>query len=56
LFLGSWWNIALIFVPFSVLAHQLSWDAPIRFTLSFLAIVPLAKVLDLPSSSSRMTN
>ncbi|THH17119.1 hypothetical protein EW146_g3628 [Bondarzewia mesenterica] len=44
-FFGSWLNILLIFVPFSLVAHLLNWDAALRFSFSFIAIVPLAKLL-----------
>jgi hypothetical protein len=44
LFFGSWWNIFLFFVPLSVLAHKLAWDATVCFWFSFCAIIPLAKV------------
>jgi Ca2+:H+ antiporter len=42
---GSWWNISLLFVPLSIIAHELNWDAALRFLFSFCAIIPLAKVL-----------
>lgn len=48
-FFSSYFNVLLVFVPLSVLAHQLSWDVSLRFSFSFLAIVPLAKVLSLTS-------
>jgi hypothetical protein len=41
---GSWVNILLLFVPLSAVAHHLNWDAALRFSFSFIAIVPLAKV------------
>lgn len=44
LFLGSWFNILLVFVPLSVASHHLNWDAGLRFAFSFFAIIPLAKV------------
>ena len=44
-FFGSWANILLLFVPLSAVAHHMDWDAALRFTFSFLAIVPLAKLL-----------
>ncbi|KAF9246380.1 calcium proton exchanger [Melanogaster broomeanus] len=44
-FFSSWLNILLVFVPLSVLSHNLQWDAALRFTFSFVAIVPLAKLL-----------
>ncbi|KAH9950297.1 calcium/proton exchanger [Amylocystis lapponica] len=44
-FLGSWLNILLVFVPLSILAHNLNWDAAIRFSFSFIAIMPLAALL-----------
>lgn len=43
-FFGSWFNVLLIFIPLSFLSHWLNWDAALRFSFSFLAIVPLAKV------------
>jgi Ca2+:H+ antiporter len=42
--LGAWMNILLLFVPLSFIAHNLNWDAALRFTFSFIAILPLAKV------------
>lgn len=42
---GSWVNVLLIFVPLSVIAHYSNWDAALRFGFSFIAIVPLAKLL-----------
>lgn len=42
--LGSWLNLLLLLAPVSAAAHYLNWDAPVRFGLSFIAIVPLAKV------------
>jgi Ca2+:H+ antiporter len=41
---GSWWNAMLFFIPLSIISHQLHWDAALRFSFSFFAIVPLAKV------------
>jgi len=34
----------LVFVPLSFLSHHLDWDAALRFSFSFIAIMPLAKV------------
>ncbi|EJU00797.1 calcium:hydrogen antiporter [Dacryopinax primogenitus] len=42
---SSWSNAVLIFVPLSAAAHYAQWDAGARFALSFMAIVPLAKLL-----------
>ncbi|KAL5532807.1 hypothetical protein ACEPAF_4581 [Sanghuangporus sanghuang] len=44
-FFGSWLNILLLFVPLSFLSHWLDWDAGLRFLFSFIAIMPLAKLL-----------
>jgi len=41
---GTYLNVLLVFVPLSAFAHYLNWDAALRFTFSFLAVVPLAKV------------
>ena len=41
---GSWLNILLVFVPLSIVAHVLDWDAAVRFSFSFIAIMPLAAV------------
>jgi len=43
-FFSSWFNILLVFVPLSVIAHHLNLDVAMRFSFSFLAIMPLAKV------------
>ncbi|KIL69933.1 hypothetical protein M378DRAFT_68739 [Amanita muscaria Koide BX008] len=42
---GSYLNILLIFIPLSFLSHNLNWDAALRFSFSFMAIIPLAKLL-----------
>jgi len=44
-FFGSYFNLLLVFVPLSALANYLHWDVSLRFGYSFLAIVPLAKLL-----------
>ncbi|KAG8820627.1 hypothetical protein FRC19_008718 [Serendipita sp. 401] len=41
----SWWNILLAFIPLSFIAHHLNWDAAYRFSFSFFAIMPLARLL-----------
>ena len=41
---GSWFNILLVFVPLSAIAHYSNWDAALRFGFSFAAIMPLAAV------------
>lgn len=43
-FFGSWMNVLLVFVPLSFVSHHLNWDAALRFSFSFIAIMPLAKV------------
>jgi len=47
---GSWLNLLLLLVPVAAVAHYSSWDAPLRFGFSFVAIIPLAKVRDLGST------
>ncbi|KAF8912029.1 Sodium/calcium exchanger protein-domain-containing protein [Gymnopilus junonius] len=42
---GNYFNVLLVFVPLSALAHYLHWDVSLRFSFSFLAIMPLAKLL-----------
>ncbi|KAL1920886.1 uncharacterized protein VTP21DRAFT_11521 [Calcarisporiella thermophila] len=42
---SSWLNIGLIFVPLGMLAESLHWSSSVVFTLNFLAIIPLAKML-----------
>ncbi|KAJ7578483.1 calcium:hydrogen antiporter [Mycena floridula] len=42
---GSYLNVLLLFIPLSVLSHYLNWDAALRFSFSFIAIIPLAKLL-----------
>jgi Ca2+:H+ antiporter len=41
---GAWLNVLLLFVPLSIISHHLNWDAALRFSFSFIAIFPLAKV------------
>ena len=43
-FFGSYLNTLLVFVPLSYVSHILNWDAALRFSFSFLAIIPLAQV------------
>lgn len=47
---GSYFNILLVFIPLSFISHWLDWDAALRFSFSFIAIMPLAKVLILSCS------
>ncbi|KAJ7154287.1 Sodium/calcium exchanger protein-domain-containing protein [Mycena filopes] len=42
---GSYLNLFLLFVPLSFLSNFLGWDASLRFSFSFIAIIPLAKLL-----------
>lgn len=42
---GSWVNVLLLFIPLSFIAEFLNWDAALRFSFSFLAIMPLAALL-----------
>ncbi|KAG1826817.1 Sodium/calcium exchanger protein-domain-containing protein [Suillus subaureus] len=42
---GTWFNILLVFIPLSFISHIMDWDAGLIFSFSFLAIVPLAKLL-----------
>jgi Ca2+:H+ antiporter len=42
---GTWFNILLVFIPLSFISHSMDWDAGLVFLFSFLAIVPLAKLL-----------
>lgn len=42
---SSWLNVLLLFVPLGFAAEFLQWPAIWRFSLNFLAIVPLAKLL-----------
>ncbi|KAI0780581.1 calcium/proton exchanger [Trametes elegans] len=44
-FFGSYLNILLVFVPLSFISHFLNWDAALRFSFSFIAIMPLAALL-----------
>lgn len=44
-FFGSYLNTLLVFVPLSYVSHILNWDAALRFSFSFLAIIPLAQLL-----------
>ncbi|KAB5595465.1 Vacuolar calcium ion transporter [Ceratobasidium theobromae] len=43
--LSSWFNILLVFIPLAFAADKLGWDAGLRFAFSFIAIIPLAKLL-----------
>lgn len=52
-FLGSWFNVLLVFVPLSLLAETFGMDGGKRFCFSFFAIMPLAKVRALDTQSER---
>lgn len=41
---GTYLNVLLVFIPLSIIAHHMHFDAALRFSFSFIAIVPLAKV------------
>ncbi|BEJ18200.1 hypothetical protein CspHIS471_0704770 [Cutaneotrichosporon sp. HIS471] len=42
---NSWLNVLLVAVPLCMVAESLHWSAVARFVTSFIAIVPLAKLL-----------
>ncbi|KAG1831031.1 Sodium/calcium exchanger protein-domain-containing protein [Suillus variegatus] len=42
---GTWLNILLVFVPLSFISHSMDWDVGLVFLFSFMAIVPLSKLL-----------
>ncbi|PWN23948.1 calcium/proton exchanger [Microstroma glucosiphilum] len=42
---SSWLNLFCIFIPLGIVAEKMQWDAVWIFSLNFLAIVPLAKLL-----------
>ncbi|KAI0373011.1 calcium/proton exchanger [Pilatotrama ljubarskyi] len=44
-FFGSYLNVLLLFVPLSFISHFSGWDAALRFSFSFIAIMPLAALL-----------
>ena len=52
---SSYFNILLLFVPLSALAHHLDWDVSLRFSFSILAIVPLAKVFSSANDGTALT-
>ena len=37
-------NAVLVLVPLSFFSHHLDWDAALRSTFSFIALIPLVKV------------
>ena len=45
--LSSYFNVFLIFVPIALVASFLNWSDTVVFSLNFLAIIPLAKLLGL---------
>ncbi|CAB4491066.1 calcium/proton exchanger [Rhizophagus irregularis] len=46
IFLSSWINVLLIFVPLGYIAFGLKWSNTLVFVLNFLAIIPLSKLLE----------
>jgi len=55
LLFGGWLNALLIFVPICLWAEHAEWSAVARFTTSFIAIVPLAKILGDATEQLSMT-
>lgn len=49
---STYFNVFLIFVPLAITASFLKWSDTVVFTLNFLAIMPLAKLLGLGRSCS----
>lgn len=44
IFLSSWVNVLLVFVPIGIASHFV-WSPTVTFIMNFLAIIPLAKLL-----------
>lgn len=44
IFLSSWVNVLLVFVPLGIASHFV-WSPTVTFIMNFLAIIPLAKLL-----------
>jgi Ca2+:H+ antiporter len=42
---GSYVNVLLVFIPFALASEFLHWSDSVIFTLNFIAIIPLAKLL-----------
>ncbi|OZJ02138.1 hypothetical protein BZG36_04800 [Bifiguratus adelaidae] len=42
---GSYLNVLLLFIPFALASESLHWSDSVIFTLNFIAIIPLAKLL-----------
>lgn len=42
---NSWINVLLVFIPLGYIAYALKWSDTLVFTLNFMAIIPLAKLL-----------
>ncbi|KAG8776004.1 hypothetical protein FRC15_000195 [Serendipita sp. 397] len=51
---SSWLNVALIIVVMSWISHFLHWDERATFVLSFLALIPLEKLLQFGSKQSML--
>ncbi|KAG8833314.1 hypothetical protein FRC17_010959 [Serendipita sp. 399] len=51
---SSWVNLALIIVVFSWVSHYKHWDERVTFILSFLALIPLEKLLQFGSRQSML--
>ncbi|CAG8560141.1 10032_t:CDS:2 [Ambispora gerdemannii] len=51
---ASWLNILLVFVPLGVISYYLDWGETWTFSLNFLAIIPLAKLLGLATEEIAM--
>lgn len=44
IFLSSWVNVLLVFIPLGIASHFV-WSPTVTFIMNFLAIIPLAKLL-----------
>lgn len=53
-FRQSWLNLALVFVVLSWVSHFAQWDERAIFVLSFLALIPLEKLLQFVSHQSML--
>lgn len=42
---GSWMNLLLLSVPFALACNFVNWPQQIKFVISFVSIIPLAKLL-----------
>jgi Ca2+:H+ antiporter len=51
---GSYLNLLLVLIPFTLIAYLLNWNSKAQFALNFFAIIPLARLLGIATEEFAM--